>query len=142
MTKLQSLLFSLFSFFLLTAPAFAEEAEAICRIQPNMLSKLALYGIPFLVTVGLGFLISRSWGYTAVGENRPPSGEQRAGWLCGLFLGALTFSGMLYGVSEYQNEKGDITTSTCYPDGWGVIAGVLVAITLIVFIIAKLSARK
>jgi hypothetical protein len=115
----------------------------MCRIQETLISKLALYGIPILVALGLGYILSNSWGSKAVSSGRIASGEIMAGWTCGLFLGALSFSGLLYGVSETINEDQQvISQASCYPEGWGIIAGTIVVIMLAIFAITKVNAKK
>ena len=131
--------------FLLSSVAWAEEEVVeICVVSGSLVPKLALYGIPVLVAVGMGFVLSSMWGSKAVRENRISSGEVLAGWMCGLFIGALSFSGLLYAVAERVNKdtKEVLSGASCYPDGWSLIAGILVLITLIVFIVTKMNAKK
>ena len=133
------------AFWILSSTALADdEGTKICVVQEPLISKLALYGIPLLVTIGLGYLLSNSWGNSAVDKGRKASGEIMAGWAGGLFLGALSFTGLLYAVSELKLEEENkvLSTASCYPDGWGIIAGVLCIVTLIIFVIVKLNAKK
>ena len=127
--------------------AFAEEEEAVekaeCLAAPDMLPKLALYGVPLFVLVAAGFAFSKMWGEDAANKGIPPSSHIIAGWMLGLFLSALSFSGMLYATSSQMDTEGDVmSTASCYPDGWGIIAGILVAVTLVVFIVSKMNAKK
>lgn len=129
--------------FFLPSVAMANSAANTCQIQVNLVPKLALYGISLLVTAGVGFFFSKMWGENAVKEQRKPNGELLAGWSFGLFIGAVSFAGLLYAVSEQFNEDGEpVATGSCYPDGWDLIAGVLVLVTLVIFVFTKVNAKR
>lgn len=129
-------------FMALSTLSTAAAANGECLAAPTLVQKLALYGLPILVLGAAGFVFSKMWASAAVNRGVPPSSHATAGWACGLFLSALSFSGMLYATSQQNDAEGVMLSSaSCYPDGWGIIAGILTIVTLIVFVVTKVNAK-
>ena len=124
--------------------ASAEEVllKGECLAAPDLIQKLALYGVPIFVLVVAGMVFSKIWATKAVRNGIPPSSHATAGWACGLFLSSLAFAGMLYATSIQNDTAGEfLSQSSCYPDGWEIIAGILIVVTLGVFAFTKTNAK-
>jgi hypothetical protein len=122
--------------------AFAQDFDK-CLAAPDLVQKLALYGIPIFVLVVAGMVISKMWASAAVRNGIPSSSHATAGWALGLFLSSLSFAGMLFATSVPVDINNDriVDAASCYPTGWEIIAGILVVVTLAVFGITKANAK-
>ena len=130
--------------------AFAQNTEAdettiadTCVAAEGLIDKIILYGAPIIITVVAAIFISKSWGQKAV-DNRSEyfMEHERAGKALGLLLGSLTFSSMLYVTSTQYSKAGTVmSTASCYPDGWNIVAGIFFVVSLILFIVAYVAAK-
>lgn len=131
----------------LSQVAFAEDTEiepAQCLAAPDLIQQIVLYGIPLITVFVVGLMISKGWGLKATKRSVDPGPHQIAGWAFGLWIGSLTFAGLLY-VTSGLTEAGDITnivtSGSCYPEGWGVVSGIFFLITMILFVVTKMNAK-
>ena len=139
-------------FLLMPALVWAQEnteeveiIESTCQISGNVLSKLALYGIPLVVLGIFGFVFSKMWGKAAVERGAKPSSHMIAGWGLGFFISTLSFTGLLFALGQKVTIDADgiesIVSGSCFPDGWTMITGILVLVGLITFIMTKINAK-
>jgi hypothetical protein len=138
--------------FLLAQNALAQDFEDVvtevelvyCVAAPTLVQKIVLYGLPLILAIGVGLIVSKIWGSKAVARTVDPASQQTAGYTFGLWIGSFAFVGLLYATSGLS-KAGDITTivetGSCFPNGWEVIVGVFLLITTCLFLITKMNAK-
>lgn len=116
----------------------------VCIAAPGLIAKVALYGLPLILSGVVGMMISKSWGQKATKKSVDPGPHQTAGWAFGLWLGSLAFAGLLY-ITSGRADAEDLSTISgatgCFPEGWGVVAGIFFALTTILFGVTKMNAK-
>lgn len=125
-------------------PSEVAEVVMICVPTPDLIPKIALFGLPLILAGVVGVMMSKSWGKKATTRSVDPAPHQTAGFAFGAWIGSLAFVALLY-ITSGKADETDVSTIiekvSCLPEGWDVVAGIFFLITTILFAVTKMNAK-